>query len=217
MAAKVHKVKQGDSSAKIAKKYGFSNWRTVYDHEDNAELNQKRGDPNILYPGDTVAIPEKTAKEESSGTGQRHRFRYRGEKLWLRLILRDFDEQPLAETAYELDIGDQAFEGMTDGEGFLEHGVPAGADIGILNIDGLTLRFTIGYLDPIEEVEGWQARLYNLGYYSGPIDGSIHDEDGEERPQLRWAVESFQLKNKLDVNGKMDEETKEKLKEIYGC
>ncbi len=51
MAGKTQTVKQGDYFAKIAKKYGFSDWRTIYNHADNAELKQKRPDPNILHPG----------------------------------------------------------------------------------------------------------------------------------------------------------------------
>ena len=79
MAGKTHIVKQGESVAGIAKKYGFSNWLTIYNHADNAELKQKRPNPNVLYPGDKVVIPEKTVKEESGATEQRHRFRFKGD------------------------------------------------------------------------------------------------------------------------------------------
>jgi hypothetical protein len=44
----------------------------------------------------------------------------------------------------------------------------------------------VGHLDPVEEVSGVQARLGNLGYYSGPITGTLDDA-------TRRAISAFRL------------------------
>lgn len=210
MASKIHAVKQGDSLAKIAKKYGFSNWRTIYDHADNAELRQKRPNPNILYPGDKVAIPEKTTKEDSGETEQRHRFRFKGDRLWLRIALKDTRNQPLANTFYRLDVGGKAIEGATDGNGLLEQEIPPDAEKGLLVIEDREILLKVGHLDPVDTITGWQARLNNLGYNAGEVNG-IEDD------QTRSAIEEFQCNHGLKVDGIMGPKTQAKLKEVHGC
>jgi peptidoglycan hydrolase-like protein with peptidoglycan-binding domain len=59
-------------------------------------------------------------------------------------------------------------------------------------------------------VAGQQARLSNLGYFTGDIDGT----DG---PEFQMAVEEFQCEQKLTVDGICGPKTQAKLKEVYGC
>lgn len=217
MAGKIHIVKQGEYLAKIAKNYGFNNWRTIYDHPDNIEFREKRPNPNIIYPGDKIVIPDKMVKEESEKTEQRHKFHFKVERLWLRIVVKDLDDQPLANIAYKLVVDNLNFEDVTNDEGLLEHKIPVGVDSGALHINEWALPLKIGHLDPIEEVRGWQARLDNLGYYGGPIDGKIHDDKGKLLPFLKSAIEEFQLDNKLKVDGIMGLETIKKLKQVHGC
>lgn len=212
-----HKVKQGETLPKIAKEHGFSNWHTVYEHPDNAELRERRPNPNILYPGDRVAIPEKTTKEEAGETEQRSRFLFKGEQLWLRIVVTDVDYRPLANRAYKLEVRNLNLEGTTDTEGLLEQKIPENAEEGILHIDNWALPLKIGHLDPIEEVTGWQARLKNLGYYSGPVDGQVQDDNGKDRMQLKAAIEEFQLDHGLKVDGIVGSKTEAKIKEAHGC
>ncbi len=217
MAGKIHIVKQGEYLAKIAKNYGFNNWRTIYEHPDNVEFRKKRSNPNIIYPGDRLVIPDKISKEESEQTEQRHKFQLKVEGLLLRIVIKDLDDQPLAKIAYKLKVDDLTFEGMTNNEGLIEHKIPVSVDSGVLYINEWALPLKIGHLDPIEEVTGWQARLDNLGYYGGPIDGKINNDDGKPRPFLKFAIEEFQLDNKLKVDGVMGRETTNKLKQVHGC
>jgi hypothetical protein len=37
-----HVVKQGESLASIAKKYGFTDWWAIYNHPSNADFKRKR-------------------------------------------------------------------------------------------------------------------------------------------------------------------------------
>ncbi|MBI4950473.1 MAG: LysM peptidoglycan-binding domain-containing protein [Myxococcales bacterium] len=48
-------VQPGDYLVKIAAEHGTT-WEAIWSHPANAELRQKRGSPDILYPGDVLAI-----------------------------------------------------------------------------------------------------------------------------------------------------------------
>jgi peptidoglycan hydrolase-like protein with peptidoglycan-binding domain len=62
----------------------------------------------------------------------------------------------------------------------------------------------------IEGDEGAFARLRNLGYYRAvPAD-----TDARER---RAAIEEFQFDQGLTLSGTMDDDTRAKIEEIYGC
>jgi N-acetylmuramoyl-L-alanine amidase len=50
-------VKQGEHLSRLAKQFGFSDYSTIWDHPENAELKRKRNNPNVLYPGDTCSFP----------------------------------------------------------------------------------------------------------------------------------------------------------------
>jgi LysM repeat protein len=52
------KVKQGDSLSKIAKRAKLSSWRPIWD------LNKKIKHPNLIYPGQKLALPAKGEKVE---------------------------------------------------------------------------------------------------------------------------------------------------------
>ena len=58
--ATTHIVKVGESLTTIALKYGYSDGLFLYNHPSNAGLRKRRPNPNIILPGDTVNIPDKT-------------------------------------------------------------------------------------------------------------------------------------------------------------
>jgi N-acetylmuramoyl-L-alanine amidase len=92
-----HTVRQGDCISSIADKYGFFP-DTLWNLPENGELKQRRQDPNVLFSGDEVFVPDKREKTESCATEQRHRFRRKGTPAILRLrIMRPAEpeeEQP---------------------------------------------------------------------------------------------------------------------------
>ncbi|MFC2172584.1 LysM peptidoglycan-binding domain-containing protein [Acidobacteriota bacterium] len=73
--AKTHIVKKGDTLWRIAKKYNFTHWKTIYNHGKNAEFRQKRPNPNRIYPGDEIHIPDKEPKEQNGETDKTHKFK----------------------------------------------------------------------------------------------------------------------------------------------
>lgn len=51
-------VVRGDTLTKIANRRGFRNWRAIYDHPINAAFKRLRPNPNLIYPGDVIQIPD---------------------------------------------------------------------------------------------------------------------------------------------------------------
>jgi N-acetylmuramoyl-L-alanine amidase len=214
-----HTVAQGEYLSKLARKYGFSDYRTIWDHPNNAELKKKRQNPNVLSPGDKLFIPPRETKEESGSTEKKHRFEVKQNKLMLRLTLEDAFFKPIANAKCELTVEGETLKLVTDGKGRLEHEIRSDAEKASLVIkDSLTpindqfLPIQIGHLDPVEELSGQKARLNNLGYFSGPLD-----EEDDDR--FRSAVEEFQCEHMgpSAVDGKCGPKTQAKLKQVHGC
>jgi LysM repeat protein len=207
-----HKVKPGDCLSSIAAAAGFD-YKQIWNHPDNAELKAKRKDPNVLYPGDVVVIPDKAEKTESCGDSARHQFRRKGvpEKLKLRLL--DVAGEPRKNLKYELVLDSETLSGSTDGDGLLEAVIPPDAETAVLRIVGAEPEeeyvLSLGELDPADEISGIQARLENLGYECGEIDGIYG-------PVTATALLAFQHDNKLEESGEVNQATIDKLKELHG-
>jgi hypothetical protein len=83
----VHMVVEGECISSISYEAGLF-WETVWNDGANAALRQKRTNPNVLSPGDTVTVPDKRVVDRDCSTDLRHRFRMRGvpAKLSLRIL-----------------------------------------------------------------------------------------------------------------------------------
>lgn len=211
-----HVVVQGDCFSKIARRYGFADYRLLYNHPDNAELKKKRPNPNVLRPGDHIHIPDRAPKEVDAKTGQTHTFKVKLAEKALRLALKAAGGEPLAGLPYELDLGEERPRtGSTDGDGKLEEIVPADCATATLTIDDRVLVLRLGHLNPLAEVKdgdlsGLQGRLANLGYDPGPADGKYGT-------RTRAALAVFQSDQGIEVTGKADSATLEKLEKAHGC
>ena len=205
-----HTVRQGECLSSIAESNGFTLGR-LWNLSENAVLRQKRKNPNVLFPGDIVFVPTKENRYESRTTDKRHRFQRMGRSVELRLRLLSAG-QPIANESYQLKIAGTALEGETDEEGKILRKIPYEATEALLWIDQrcLTLQLAVGCLDPVTEITGVQARLNNLGYRCGAVDGCLN-------PKTRSALKAFQETYRLTVNGEPDVETQDKLKGMHGC
>jgi hypothetical protein len=201
-------VEQGDCIWSIAKGAGLPP-ETIWNHPNNAELKNKRVNPNILFPGDIVFVPDLTIREDPRGTDQLHKFQKKSftAKLCIRLL---DDDDPRANEKYTLIVNGARLSGQTDGDGFLEQRIPADAREGELLLKDGSEQHTIqlGYLDPIDEIAGIQGRLQNLGFYGGEIDGEMSDATVA-------AIMGFQSDQQIDQTGEADSATKSALKAAY--
>jgi N-acetylmuramoyl-L-alanine amidase len=210
-----HVVQQGEHVSQIATKYGFRDYRTIWDDAANAQLKQLRRSPNVLLPGDTLRIPDKIQKTESRATGATHRFQVGGAPLLLRLALKDWDDNPLADTKVTVTIGGTSVPLQTDGDGRVEVPISPSATEATLIFDDpmvpfdLSVPINIGHLDPVEELSGQQARLSNLGYITRPL-GEV------DTVPFEYVVQEFQCDFGLEVTGECGAQTQAKLKELHG-
>jgi hypothetical protein len=214
-----YRIKQGDCLSSIAKEYGFLDYKAIYFAPENSDFRNKRPNPNIIFPGDILFIPDKDATEFPRPTDQLHRFCLKREKVYLRLRLVDDLQQPFRNKPYKLKIGKSTARGRTDADGLLKEPIPAETLQGQITIfpfenlpsdPGYTFDLNLGYLDPIDEISGVDARLINLGF--APPDHEDRELSEEERVHL---LKSFQERSGLPITGEPDDATRRKLSELH--
>ena len=131
----IHRVKQGEHIQLIAKRFGVP-WKKIWDDPENQALKDSRKTPDILYPGDTVFIPDKESNDESIATGQRYRFRVKQAAQKLRLYLNDDFGEPLAGVTYRLWIpGGETIQKVLGDDGIIEEDIPVKAQSLKLTLD----------------------------------------------------------------------------------
>lgn len=211
-----HVVKQGECLASIAARHGLT-WRQLWDDPGNAPLRERRKDPSVLHPGDEVAIPPEgppraTLALDAVTTVVRRRRGHR--PLVLRLL--DDDGAPLADADYRLTpAGGEARAGKTDAAGVLRDELPVDVVAARLEVGERTFALDVGHLNPLEDtaddgVSGAQARLVNLGYRPGRVDGVVGR-------LTRAALRAFQADEGLEVTGDLDAPTRTRLRARHGC
>ena len=221
--AAIHTVTQGEHLSGIAHAYGFSDYRAIWNHPDNAALKQMRQNPNVLYPGDQVIIPDKNAREYGRPTDQKHSFILKTTPLTLQLKLGRIYDKPIASTPCELFLGLERVALTSDSQGkIVQEIAPTLAGARLVIKDQVTakgrqvpfeteLTLKIGYLDPVDEPSGQIARLSNLGYYRSSLDEA-------DAAEFQSAVEEFQCENGLNPpDGICGPITQAKLKQVHGC
>lgn len=200
-----HTVQEGDCIYSLAVQNGFD-WKTLWEHPENAELKRLRKEPGVLEPGDVVKIPPKELKEVSGATDKRHRFRRKGTPAKVRIkILRD--DKPRANLPYRLTVDGKLQTGNTDGQGLVEMTIPPDAREGELTVgkpgDEEIYHFQLGTVDPLDTEKGVRGRLRDLGY--------------DDTLPLEEVLKEFQTKEKMNpASGALDDATKAKLKEKFG-
>ncbi len=213
----VYTVKQGDCLSSIAARNGFNDWRTVYNDPNNAGFRAQRPDPNLIYPGDEGYVSDKQCRQEACAVDQRHRFKLHRWPTRLKVFLKDGEDRPYANMKYVLTVDGVDHSDTTNGEGLVDRAIDPAAEMAELRVfpegeDGPPAIWTLalGHLDPVKKISGIQARLNNLGFDAGPVDGI-------EGPLTRGGVKAFQTRYGLQVDGIAGPITQAKLKEVYGC
>jgi N-acetylmuramoyl-L-alanine amidase len=211
-------VQQGDCLSSIAKANGFDDWRTIYGDPANADFRILRPNPNVIFAGDQVVIPDKTPTIYQATTGQSYTYSLNTQKTLLRL---KFDDA--GDLNYSLQVGAVQTSGTVPAGTVLEVTIAADATQGQIltwpttydsaaaaGDDAITWNLLIGSLDPPDTISGIQARLKNLGYDPGGVDGIMG-------PNTEAAIKEFQGDNPpLDVDGICGKHTTSALVDAYG-
>jgi hypothetical protein len=199
-------VKQGDCIESIAFERGLF-WKSVWDHQQNAELKRVRRNPNYLLPGDKVYVPDKQLKDEPCVTEKKHRFKRKGVPSKIHIII-ERDGRPLANVPYVLSIDGALFSKKTTARGEIIQPIPPNARSGKLRLgegnDVEEYDLFLGHMDPVDIMSGVQARLNHLGFEVGEPDGKVTTE-------TIAALRAFQKIAGLQVTGEMDQATRDAL------
>ena len=209
-----HVITQGECIGKIAEYYGFFP-ATLWNHSANATLKERRHDNMyVLLENDKVVIPEKRQKTVTVETGKQLTIERKGVPESLHIRFLNSDETPKAGVPYLLSLATRQgnplneISSTTDDQGFVSQSVPPSVTQATIVLhpgpDAETHVFNIGYVNPIDTVSGWQARLNNLGYNCG-------EEDNELGEKTEMAIRLFQQSRQLADTGVMDEATRTAL------
>jgi hypothetical protein len=216
---KTHTVKQGECLGTIAATYGFTSWKKIYDAPENADLRRTRPNPNVLKPGDQIVIPDGKPIARKVSSGAVHTITVPQDVILLRLEVPDEGT-----FKFKLKVGNDEWTGEVSGPGMIERPVNPRANRGELSVwptqfssaeeaghQATIWDLFVGHLDPVDTIEGVQARLISLGYFSGEIDGN-------DSPELAAALRDFQTETAApSVSGQMDAETRKALVDRFGC
>ena len=212
-------VKQGDSMSSIADQTGHF-WPTIWNDPANKKLKEKRADPETLYPGDKVKVPDLREKQEKRAVDLIHSFKRKGVPIEISFRLSLPEEISPAATPYQLKVGKRTYQGKTDDDGCLTHWITPSAKKGTLtfHLDDprlppkITRTLEVGYLAPIDTTSGVESRLFNLGFLSPTAETEDEDED----EILASALRAFQRANDLEETDEPDSETRDALKDAHG-
>jgi N-acetylmuramoyl-L-alanine amidase len=214
--ASKYKVKQGDRLPTIARENGFARWQTIWDFAGNTALKELRGNAHILFPDDEVSIPTKLSrKAEVQGGNAEYVVQSAPEMLRVRFAEAEaMDGDPVMYRATP-DAGSDMFEGELAEDGTIEIELPPDTTqviVELYNGDSddpfVTYEFDVGTMDPLSENNGIQARLANLGYYDGEIDGDAGDV-------TKSAIARFRLEYGLSVSDAIDADLENALAWVH--
>ncbi len=69
--SKPYTVKSGDTLSRIAAREQYASWRDIYYHPDNAAFRVKRPNPDHIFPGDLLMLPNKAGDVNHPPEGTR--------------------------------------------------------------------------------------------------------------------------------------------------
>jgi hypothetical protein len=217
-APETYTVQLGDCLASIAYQLGFLP-DTLWEYGANAALRDGVRRLHVVNPADIIHLPKLSRRDENASTGMRYKLRRKGVPERLRIRFVDYRLQPRAGTRFLLHVetasGNAVADrsGQLDGNGFLDVPIPPDALHGeVLLVDSAgereEIEIDLGYVNPMNEVSGVQARLNNLHYDAGPETGEMNDA-------TRNALKEFQLRHHLSVTGDIDRATKALLLKLH--
>jgi hypothetical protein len=220
-------VKQGDHLSGIAHAFGYSDYDTIWNDPNNAALKQLRKNPHVLFPGDSIFIPDKESQTYPRPTEKRHDFVLKAKPLQIKIRMERAYLKAISSTQCDLTVGTDKGDLVSDGDGAVQRAIAKDAEQATATIHepipgtpatgagssatrDTVVPVRVGYLDPVEEKSGQLQRLSNLGYFRGSFDSP-------DPADVDSAVQEFQCDEGLQVDGVCGPATQAKLKLIHGC
>lgn len=238
--AEFYTVNEGECIASIAYGAGLP-WQRVWNDPNNANLKAKRKDPNVLYAGDVVYIPDLHLQEESCNTDQNHKFKLKNMQAKLRVQFLTLDpdddpdessassdpskyedpdfrpqskpEKPRANVHYWVEIDGNCTAGHTDGNGFVEVPISPGAQGGriILNPNTAAEEIYGLKLGDMDPSDEVEGAKKRLNNL-----GYFCGEGSEITPDFQATLSVFQEISGIPITGELDDATRAKLKDVHG-
>lgn len=209
--AKTHIVEEGDCISSIAFENGFFP-ETIWNHENNQTLKEKRQDMNVLMPGDEVYVPDKRIKNLAEPVDALYRFKYKGVPARLNLVIKYYGE-PCRSEPYNIDIDGRQAKGTTGADGNISIPIPPDAKKAKLVVgEGdkqVEYVIDLGRLAPVDEVRGFKQRLVSLGYDVGGLDNELSE-------RFSNSIRMFEAEHGMEYTGQINDNNKAKLMEVYG-
>jgi hypothetical protein len=235
-----HTVRQGESVMSIAEGNGFL-WETLWNHPKNSTLKAKRGDPDVLMPGDVLHIPDRGEKKESAGVEQCHNFKRKGIPAVVRLMLRrpkkapdekveqaasnpseykepelkPTEDEPMADVPYAVYAdGKLVKEGKTGGDGKIEAKIsPAAVGARVVLDPGTPQERTVNLnIRAMDPIDEVSGICKRLNN----LGFQCPPDAAEDGVELASALRAFQKKHGLDETGKLDGRTRAAIKDAHG-
>lgn len=129
----------------------------------------------------------------------------------LKVQLKDDMGNLLSNVDFDLDLGGQLSSAKTDANGMLTVNIPNNLQQSHLHFyrkdkNNTVQQFSLklNELPPVDTVKGLQARLNNLGFNAGPVDGI-------SGRKTKAATREFQIRHQLTVDGISGPQTQQKL------
>jgi hypothetical protein len=220
-------IRQSDYLLKIAHKFNFDP-DTVWNDPKNDALRKARPNPNILFAGDLLYIPDQLNSDPPSHeliAGSTNTFVATDPptvSVAVKFVSED-DPSAYASKAYTVKELDLLTGLATDDEGMASFDAP-------LTLESATIVFTdtgesfllrVGWINPIDTNSGVLQRLGHLGFLEdiGLRRTYVVDDDGPEEPDdatLALGLMAFQASQNLPTSGVLDDATADALTKAHG-
>jgi len=217
--AKQYTVVQGDTLSRIAKNHGFANYKAIYEHESNTDFRAKRDNPNIIFPGDIITIPDPKPVFKSLTSAKINVFKIKKHAEYFRADFKDSEGNSWSGKRVILSLDGVETESFVNDDGTIEIELAENSpETGTLSLyfddesqePSEIFEVSLGHLDPVDTETGIQARCRLLGFDCGEVDGDIAEKSTA-------GIKGFQAEYGLIIDGNAAAITQAKLKEIYGC
>ncbi len=189
-------IRQGDYLLSLAYRFGFDA-DAVWKDAKNTNLQQLRQNPNILYPGDVLYIPDENVPPvmKTLATGTTNTFVSNAPTVTVSVTFTSDDGSALASMPCQVQELPELTGLQTDEHGLITLDVPVTFDAVTVTFasSGDAFELQLGAMDPVDTPSGMFKRLQNLGL----IDAGAAFDDAV----LQAAVYLFKLSVESGATG----------------